>query len=47
MELRVNSLEDDSRMTRAMPNNSVEGDGHKLRLWFPPPSAPATPHVKR
>ena len=24
---------------------SVEKDGHKLRWWFPPPAAPAAPHV--
>ncbi len=29
------------------PNNSVERDVRKLRLRFPPPSAPAAPHVKR
>jgi hypothetical protein len=28
-------------------NNSVERDGLKLRFKFPPPAAPAAPHVKR
>ncbi len=28
-------------------NNSVERDGPKLRFGFPPPAAPAAPHVKR
>ena len=28
-------------------NNFVEKDGHKPRLWFPPPLAPAAPCVKR
>lgn len=35
-------------MTQAMPNNSVERDGHKLRLRFPPPLALAlTSNVER
>jgi len=29
------------------PNHSVERDGPKLRFGFPPPAAPAAPHVKR
>ena len=30
-----------------MANKSVERDSPKLRFGFPPPSAPAAPHVKR
>ncbi len=30
-----------------MHNNSVERDVPKLRFGFPPPAAPAAPHVKR
>lgn len=31
----------------ALPNNSVERDGPKLRFGFLLPSAPAPPHAKR
>jgi len=30
-----------------MPKNSVDRDGLKLGFIFPPPAAPAAPHVKR
>ena len=30
-----------------MPNHSVERDVPNLRFGFPPPAAPAAPHVKR
>lgn len=33
--------------TQPSPNNSVERDVPKLRFGFPPPAAPAAPHVKR